>query len=417
MKNYNSFLILGIYCCALTDGIRKVGAGGLSAMGMLTIILAFGSWTLLLSRRRFPKDILFAFFFLFFIVVTIISWIINFSNVAPFNVIQNLSVYLGFIGFIVLSAIQTYRTGDLPEYMTKHLTRSIKLSVILYSLGVVLYGPGSSVIMGARSFGLYAATVAAPWFLGRLRCGIPGASLWLWATMAAVALSFSRTALAIMIILFPLSQISFNSFKSWIKFAISIVLIGSIAFLAINYVPPIRDRFNEQGDNATVGGVKVNTSGRGEAWPIAYASALESPIIGHGPGSVGKVLLERVGPAFTHPHNDYLRLFHDFGLTGLICWLMGHLALMAKTWQNWQKAERKKSPNGYVHLAGFLGLIAVAIAMISDNIIVYIFSMAPLGAIIGSSLGISSLKKKGFPSSPAQVSIPLAETDYTTINH
>jgi O-antigen ligase len=416
MKYYNRFVIFGLYCCALTDGIRRVGAGGLSGMGILTIILACGSWTLVLSRRRFPKVILFALAFLLFIFVSFISWMINFSNVAPFNVIQNLCIYFGFIGFIILSAIQTYRTGDLPEYITKHLTRSIQLSVILYILSIGLYGPGSNQIMGARSFGLYAATIGTPWFLGLWRCGIPGGSLWIWLTMVAVALSFSRTALAITIVLFPLSQLSFNSLKSWIRFATSVVLIGVLAFLAINFVPPIRDRFNEQGDNATVGGVKVNTSGRGDAWPIAYASALESPWIGHGPGSVGKVLLEKVGPSFTHPHNDYLRLFHDFGLTGLICWLMGHFGLIGKTWQNWQKAERKKLPHGYVHLAAFLGLIAVAIAMLSDNIIVYIFAMAPLGTIVGASLGIASINKNLIPLSSTQISIQVAQTNYKTIN-
>lgn len=393
MNLYNKFLIFALYLSALTDGVRKVGAGGISGLGMLTVILSFGSWALALSRVHLPKRVLSLLNLLLFIVVTVISWIIHFTSVPPITVIQNLAVYLGFIGFILVSTIQTYRTGNIPEFISKHLNRSIQISVIIYGLSLAMSGPGAGNIMGARSFGLY-ATIGTAWFLAKARCGLPGAKLWTWITIGAIALSYSRTSLIVVIILFPLSQLSFNSVKSWVRFAISIILIGTIAFLALNYVEPIRSRFNEQGDNATVGGVKVNTSGRGAAWPVAYASALESPWIGHGPGSIGKILTERVGPAFAHPHNDYLRIFHDFGLIGLGFWLVGYFGLVGKTWQNWQWAEKHKLAHAHIHLAAFLGLIAVAIAMIGDNIVVYIFCMSPMGTLIGASIGTSSISRK-----------------------
>ncbi len=38
--------------------------------------------------------------------------------------------------------------------------------------------------------------------------------------------------------------------------------------------------------------------------------------------------------------------------------------------------------------------MAVAIAMISDNVIVYMFVMAPLGILVGASLGSGSRRKK-----------------------
>ncbi len=232
------------------------------------------------------------------------------------------------------------------------------------------------------------------WYLAAWRYRLPGGLFWASFTIIAIALSYSRTALLIGLILFPLSQISLKDLKGWGRMGLTIALIAIVSYLAFTYVEPIRSRFTAVGDNATVGGVQINTSGRNAAWPVAYASAMESPWIGKGPGSVGLVLAKLVGPAFNHPHNDYLRIFHDYGLIGLTFWLLGYCQLIIKTWQNWQWADQHDTANAHVHLAAFLALVAVSLAMISDNVVVYIFSMAPLGILAGASLGSASRRQK-----------------------
>jgi O-antigen ligase len=253
--------------------------------------------------------------------------------------------------------------------------------------------------MGARSFALF-AIIGVAWYLAAWRYRQAGSIWWAGFTIVTIALSFSRTALVIAIVLFPLSQISLTSFKGFMRMTLTILLIVTVSFLAFTFVEPIRTRFTAVGDNATVGGVKINTSGRSAAWPVAYASAMESPWIGKGPGSVGMILAKRVGPAFAHPHNDYLRILHDFGFIGLTFWLLGYWQLIIKTWQNWQWADKNDQENAYIHLAAFLSLVAVALAMISDNVVVYIFAMAPLGILVGASLGITSRRKKIIKYSP-----------------
>ena len=393
MNLFNFLLGATLFISALTDVLRRINFGSITSLGLITVCLAFGTWLLVFARPTLPKAVLTLSSLVLFSIVTLYSWILHYSKLNPIAVIQNLSLYFIFVGFLLLSTKQSNLGFKLPDYISNTLPKATKLSVIFYGLTLFLGGPGTNIIMGARPFALF-ATIAVAWYLAAWRYRIPQGFKWSIITTVVVAFSFSRTALLTMLILFPLSQISLTSIKGWLRMGLTIFMILTISFLAFTYVEPIRSRFSEVGDNATVGGVQVNTSGRNTAWPVAYASALESPWIGKGPGSVGIILQKRVGPSFGHPHNDYLRIFHDYGLTGLILWIFGYLVLLRRTWKHWQWADRNDRANAHVHLAAFLALVAVAIAMISDNVIVYMFVMAPLGILVGASLGSGSRRKK-----------------------
>ncbi|MBW4685948.1 MAG: O-antigen ligase family protein [Komarekiella atlantica HA4396-MV6] len=393
MNFYQNILSITLFICGLTDFLRVFRLGGITALGILTLILAPTTWVLVFIRSKMPKVVLVASWLVLFVIFALIDWLWHYSTLSLVTTIQNLSLYIAFVGFVVLSTIQSNRTFDLPKYISQSFPTAIKISVGLYGLSLIINGPGASLIMGPRSFALF-AIIGIAWCLAAWRYRLPGGLLWASFTIMAIALSFSRTALLIALILFPLSQISLKSLKGWVRMGLTVALIATVAYLAFTYVEPIRSRFTAVGDNATVGGVQINTSGRNVAWPVAYASAMESPWIGKGPSSVGIVLGERVGPAFIHPHNDYLRIFHDYGLIGLTFWFLGYSQLIIKTWQNWQWADQYDRANAHVHLAAFLALVAVSLSMISDNVIVYIFSMAPLGILVGASLGSGSRRKK-----------------------
>ncbi|MUG96763.1 O-antigen ligase family protein [Scytonema sp. UIC 10036] len=394
MNWYTTLMSLTIFLSGLTDLVRRIGLGSITALGVLTILLAVASWALVFTRSKMPKTVLASSGLLLFVLCALVIWIwcLFTSSLPLIASIQNIAVFIAFVGFIVLSATQSYRSFEPPEYVNSSFTRAIQISVGLYGLSIVLGGPGSSVLMGARSFALF-AIIGISWFLAVWRYRLPGGLWWSIGTISAIAFSYSRTALLIGIILVPISQISLSTFKGWLRMILTIFLIVTVSYLALNYVEPIRSRFNEVGDNATVNGIRVNTSGRNEAWPVAYTSALESPWIGKGPGSVSNAL-KPLGPAFTHPHNDYLRIFHDYGLIGFVLWFFGYWGLIVKTWQNWQWADRNDRISAHIHLSAFLALIAIAIAMISDNVVVYIFSMSPLGILVGASLGSASRRKK-----------------------
>jgi O-antigen ligase len=40
-----------------------------------------------------------------------------------------------------------------------------------------------------------------------------------------------------------------------------------------------------------------------------------------------------------------------------------------------------------------LGLVGAAQGMLTDNIVVYIFAMAPLGILVGASIGVGSMRR------------------------
>jgi O-antigen ligase len=161
-------------------------------------------------------------------------------------------------------------------------------------------------------------------------------------------------------------------------------------FYGVFTFTPLKERFLE-GDVRNVGGrVSINVSGRDLMWSLTWHSYLESPLYGKGIGSAERILFERSGGNLTHPHNEYLRILHDYGPLGLMFWVWGFVTLLRKTGRAWRKADQTQHPYASVHLAAVLSLAVVGIDMITSNPIVYVFVMGPVAIIVGTSLGLAS---------------------------
>jgi O-antigen ligase len=94
-----------------------------------------------------------------------------------------------------------------------------------------------------------------------------------------------------------------------------------------------------------------------------------------------------------HPHNDYLRLWHDLGLVGL-----GLFVLALASWglilaRGVYPAVTRGGQAAYMELAGLLALLALTLAIVTDNALVYPAVMAPMGILIGAGLGTGSHKR------------------------
>jgi O-antigen ligase len=96
------------------------------------------------------------------------------------------------------------------------------------------------------------------------------------------------------------------------------------------------------------------------------------------------------GSRYTHPHNDYFRILHDYGIVGGALLLIGGFALIRGTKRVWRAAVSQDSSLAQPHLTAFLGTTALAFAMITDNVVIYVFFMAPLAILVGFSLGHAS---------------------------
>lgn len=80
--------------------------------------------------------------------------------------------------------------------------------------------------------------------------------------------------------------------------------------------------------------------GRAEVWEglIRSVDSTSGVFFGNGPGSAA-LLGREINPAFNHPHNEYLRMFVDTGIVGLLLLLTGCLGLLAMVFLKRQTLE------------------------------------------------------------------------------
>jgi O-antigen ligase len=131
--------------------------------------------------------------------------------------------------------------------------------------------------------------------------------------------------------------------------------------------------------------VAFNASGRMSIWPVVIESAWNAPVAGQGLGS--SMRAARTIDGIGHPHNDYLRIWHDFGFIGLAMFCFAFVVMLVTLARNWRRAVADDSPAVPIHLAALLGLAGVLTACTTDNAIIYPFVMTPLSVLIGAALG------------------------------
>ena len=384
--------------CGLTDGVRRVSLGPVTALAGVTIVTNLGCIALLLRSRQFPRPLIMSGVgYLLFLGLGVYSLVANlpFSGVTFQNSVQNLLGYGAFIGLILLSACVVLERPALPWFARHGFLTTVAIATTLYGIGIVVTGPGSELMMGSRSFATFVVAML-PFALAAWRYKVPHAGLISIGMTICVALSYSRSGTVIALILYPLSRFSPHKPEGWLRLGVWVAIISLVAYLSFTYVQPIRDRFTEKGDSGSIGGVKVNTSGRDQMWAAVRTSIERAPLLGQGPASV-EIPISRVNKtAGGHPHNDYLRLTHDFGYVGASVWLMSFFSLVGLTFRNWLWADTFDRSMAHYHLGAMLGMVSVAQLMLTDNIIVYIFAMAPLGILIGTAVSLDVVRRSQF---------------------
>lgn len=208
----------------------------------------------------------------------------------------------------------------------------------------------------------------------------PRGLIWPLFIMVTLVNSLSRTALGVAVVLLLFLAVRARRELRVPALLVSVAGAGLAVAVAILAYPPIISRFTE-GDNAEVGGVSVNTSGRSDLWKITYDAAMRSPIWGNGPGNSKLVVQEFFSvPGTDHPHNDYLRIFNDLGLVGVALFWGGMLFLLLRLWRRARRLDEAR------HWIAVMAVLSVMLVGITDNIIVYQFIMVPVGVLVGISL-------------------------------
>jgi O-antigen ligase len=306
---------------------------------------------------------------------------------------QNVLVYCGFLGALVIAAtVGRWQPDGGFAALDLAFKLGAGLGLSLYAIGLPLGGHigghGTNVVVSARPFGLFAMLVVA-WFSAARLAGDRWAVAIVAAAVLLTVLSLSRSALGAQLAVIVLSRFDPRNFRSVVRTVAVVVSVAAAGVAAVLLFPPLHHRFFH-GDTASVGGFSLNVTGRDALWTANWGWFTQKPWVGWGAGSADRMTAALPGHNAGHPHNDYLRLLVDFGLVGFALWMIGFLILLRLSWRAWQSVRGTGTRTEQLHAAAVLGMVGIAIVMMVDNPLIEIVKMAPLGALIGVSLGVAA---------------------------
>jgi len=372
------FVLSVVWVSALVDLPQNIALGGFTFSAMLTVGMSGLGWILYTTHPVIPKHGVVLFLFMLFWAITSFLW-----NAPDKQGVQNLSVLILFIACLMVGARESKLSDTLSNKVLRVFEIVTPVTMVLY-LAISQLDNGRQ-IMFPRAFAAF-SLIALCVYLAKARYN-HRQSLWMaLLTIGMIGYSLSRSALVVSIVLLLLSRLQLT-----VKGIIHFILFGAVAFLtlylSIMNIPQLYARFFTGDMSLTVGGIPINAMGRTIIWEWVISSIKESPLAGHGVGSSERIL-KGYDIGITHPHNDYLRILHDYGAIGFMLWMFGFLKLLQGTWNNWRHSEGESGSSATaLHLSAFLSLVAVALMMITDNPIVCSFVMAPVGLLVGSSIG------------------------------
>jgi len=370
---------------------QVVRLGPVTGLGLLTVMMLGITGFAMVACRAYPKGLLWRVLpYAAFILWACLSglWALPDREGA-----QNLFVYILFGMCVVLAGTLASRDG---QGMVVVLRRGFRLidyiALSLVAIELLLRGLPSGPDYGGwvlqprpvANVGL----VALSWHLARWYFGDRRARINIGAWLLAITLTLSRTGIGVSLLLIGcviLLQLRFRLRRALFS---APVLIGAlcVALGLVFFVKPFYDRFFTGDTQLKVGGVSINVSGRARVWDAVIESAWQKPYLGHGLGS-SQAVTEQFFENISHPHNDYLRVWHDLGFVGLAPLL---LALASWLWilaRAAYRAERARGPSAEPEFAGALAMIGLMIIMIPDNALIYAFVMGPAGVLVGVGLG------------------------------
>jgi O-antigen ligase len=295
--------------------------------------------------------------------------------------VQNLAIFIIFVGVAAFTSIGA--STHSPQRVSTWMIRCGWVLGVGYAAELTVDGLGAESVLGSRTFAITAlvflATLVA-WLPARRRRSDVALICLLFID---IALSLSRMSTLAAAILIGVGLATWSSRRGILR---RVIVFGGIALVTawwlFEHFAPLHDRFT-RGDSGVLGGFAVNTEGRLDIWAPVWDSARQHLWLGGGAGSAVEVVTG-LGSGTAQPHNDYLRLLHDYGIVGVVLLAVGLLWLIASSFRAGRQAEN--AVTAAPHWAAVLAMFAVAVLMWTDNPLVYAFVMAPLGVLVGLSL-------------------------------
>ncbi|MGG4034106.1 O-antigen ligase family protein [Paenibacillus cisolokensis] len=376
------FLVLFLWISSLLDFPRNFYIAGASLSSLLSIAIVGAVWLLITKKPKFPHGTNVMWWFGFMLIW---GWITFLWYPPDKQSIQNISVLIAFIGVTLITARETTENEETAQKLMDTFLKCSVFTLTLYTGVTVVFDDASRDIIFPRGFAIFALLIVSV-ALGNNRYKHRKRYFLLAIlTIVIIALSLSRTAILISLLLIPLSQIKFNV-RGIVRIFLWLLITSSVFYYAVNHIGVIKNRFFIGDMSLNVGGISINAMGRMIIWEYTLESFEKSPILGSGVGSIESVL-DAYFENINQPHNDYLRIIHDYGIIGIFMFSIGVLGLIIVISNAWLKAEKNNQDDANYHLSALLSLVSVLSLMVTDNPFVYMFVMVPLGILLGISLG------------------------------
>ena len=224
--------------------------------------------------------------------------------------------------------------------------------------------------------GAITASLLAAWYAARFAGGDVRALIY-WAVLAAVpVLANTRTGMVAVALTLPLTLAPLSMTKRLIAVAVLVV-----AGMGVFQMERIQNKmfYSGQGtvSDAVTGMLDLlkgeepvsqdfATSGRRYVYQALIDGLDEAYWLGHGANTT-----EAISLAFSevaHPHNDWLRLRYEYGLLGMLLFVLTMLGQVGHA----QKRLRRMPPEAAIFLwVGAGAFLPMALFMFSDNVILY----------------------------------------------
>ncbi|MBM4000864.1 MAG: O-antigen ligase family protein [Planctomycetes bacterium] len=238
-----------------------------------------------------------------------------------------------------------------------------------------------------RSSALYAVLVGAV-----LLAHYPPRAGWAamgWAAMLLPALvTGSRMATAVYLSL-PMFHPRL-SIRARLLSLVVLALIGWTVFQSAGF----QHRFFGEAGTGTLAQVmrgEFLSFGRFENWPAIWREARARPWLGHGAG-YSAAFVPKVWENMTHPHNDYLRVFLEFGSLGFV--IFGFAAATQYVALH-RLALTTRGAVRRAYTAAMLGWWGFLLTSLTDNTLVYNAAyMSPLFMLVGAAYGTAFHKPR-----------------------
>jgi hypothetical protein len=261
------------------------------------------------------------------------------------------------IAFYIIIILKTgiYATGTLPS--VTGLAAEVMTVALLATLFAAYYA------YGGRKYLLFWVGLATIPIIAMTRMGMVAAGLTL-----------------------PLTFAPLNFYKR-LTISFAIVVIGASLFYTERFQK--RMFYSEQGsiNEVRLDNPDFRTTGRMALWQLMDREIEEKPWFGHGANAQEDFIVSIVGYS-GQPHNDWKRLFFDYGYVGT---LIFGLCMAIQMLHAWKKGRITDGETRILFYAGASSFLPFVLFMLTDNIILYAAFFGNLQFII-LGLAYASLK-------------------------